>query len=136
MGSRQTRQTHILVVEDDPLVAGMLMDALGEEGHVVERAANGRIALEMIEGRSYDLVVSDLRMPELDGVGLYEELVRRQPGLLTPLIFVTGSKEHPRYRCFLARTDAPVLSKPFNLGELQELTRRLLSYDLREGEMR
>lgn len=104
----------------------MLVDALTEDGHVVERAENGRIALEMIGDRPYDLIVSDLRMPELDGVGLYQELARRQPALLRRMIFVTGSWEHPTYRSFIAGTDVPVLSKPFDLVELQRISRRIL----------
>lgn len=71
----------ILVVEDQPIVAQVIAEMLEADGHEVETAANGRLALAKIEGRPYDLIISDLRIPELDGVGLYREVTRRQPAL-------------------------------------------------------
>src|SRR5713101_2091662 len=61
-------QARVLVVEDEPLVAQMLTDALETYGDDVEMATNGRRALDKIEARAYDLIISDLRMSELDGV--------------------------------------------------------------------
>ena len=67
------RRACILVVDDEPLVAALMADTLGLEGYEVETAKNGREALEKIATRSYDAVLSDLRMPELDGVGLLSQ---------------------------------------------------------------
>jgi two-component system NtrC family sensor kinase len=117
----------VLVVEDEPTVAQMLTDVLEADGHEVETAANGFIALDRIVVRAYDIIISDLRMPELDGAGLYREIERAQPALLSRLIFITGSTEHPEYQRFLAETLAPVLPKPFNVIDLQELIRQVLS---------
>ena len=114
---------HILVVEDEPFIAQLLAD----EGYAVDLACNGRLALENIEKQAYDLILSDLRMPDLDGVGLYRELERRQPHLLRRLIFITGTGEHPDYEYLLAQTHVPVLAKPFSLPALHALTRQVLS---------
>ena len=117
----------ILVVDDEPLMAQPLADALAAEGYEIDMAANGQRALEKINDRAYDLILSDLRMPELDGVGLCQELERRQPDLLQRLIFITGAIEHPDYQRFLAQTPVPVLAKPFSLSALHALTRQVLS---------
>jgi CheY-like chemotaxis protein len=118
---------HILVVEDERSIGQMLADLLADDGYVVDIAANGRLALEKIESHSYDLILSDLRMPELDGVGLYRELERRQPDLLLRLIVITGTSGHPDYERFLAQTQVPVLEKPFSVLALHALMRQVLS---------
>jgi len=121
------RSIRILVIDDEPLIAQPLVDALAAEGYEVEMAVNGRRALEKIKDHTYDLILSDLRMPELDGVGLYRELERRQPELLRRMIFVTGAIDHPDYQRFLAQTPVLVLAKPFSLSALHALTRQVLS---------
>jgi len=121
------RSIHTLVVDDEPLMAQPLADALAAEGYEIDLAVNGQRALEKIKDRAYDLIVSDLRMPELDGVGLCQELERRQPDLLPRMIFITGAIEHPDYQGFLAQSQVPVLAKPFSLSELHALTRQVLS---------
>ena len=88
---------HILVVDDEPLMAQSLADALAAEGYEIDVAVNGQRALEKIKDHTYDLILSDLRMPGLDGVGLYRELERWQPNLRRRMIFVTGAIEHPDY---------------------------------------
>jgi two-component system NtrC family sensor kinase len=120
------RRACILVVDDEPQVAALMADFLELEGYEVETAKNGREALEKIAARSYDAILSDLRMPELDGVGLYRELEQRHQGLLLRLAFVSGTTEPPEYASFLERTGATVLSKPFAVADLHRLVQRLL----------
>jgi CheY-like chemotaxis protein len=121
-----TGRACILVVDDEPQVAALMADFLELEGYEVETAKNGREALEKIAARSYDAILSDLRMPELDGVGLYRELEQRHQGLLLRLAFVSGTTEPPEYASFLERTGATVLSKPFAVADLHRLVQRLL----------
>jgi CheY-like chemotaxis protein len=116
----------ILVVDDGPLVAALIAATLGREGYEVETAKNGREALEKIDARTYDVILSDLQMPELDGVDLYHELERQQPTLLPRLAFVSGTTERPEYASFIDRTGATVLSKPFAVADLHRLVQRLL----------
>jgi DNA-binding NtrC family response regulator len=118
---------HVLVVEDDPHIAQILATVLADEGYDVDLADNGRLALEQIAAQDYDLIFSDLRMPELDGVGLYWELERRQPDLLRRLIVITGTSAHPEYESFLAETHVPFLEKLFSLVALEALARQVLS---------
>jgi len=116
----------ILVVDDQPLVAGLMAEALGLEGYEVDTANNGREGLEKIAARSYDVILSDLRMRELDGVGLYRAIERQQPSLLQRVAFVTGTHKPPEYASFLERTGVSVLNKPFALADLHGLVQRVL----------
>jgi CheY-like chemotaxis protein len=120
------RRACILVVDDEPIVAGAIADILGSEGYEVELAKNGREALERIAARSYDLILCDLQMPELDGAGLYRELERQQPSLLQRLAFVSGSTDVPEYASFCQRTAVTLLGKPFTMEDLLRLVQSLL----------
>jgi signal transduction histidine kinase len=116
----------ILVVDDEPEIAGTLAEMLAADGHQVDMAANGALALDKLRERAYDLVLSDLRMPVLDGPGLYRELERRDPGLLARIIFVTGDVLSLQAREFLERTAALTLNKPFNEEEMRRVIQQAL----------
>ncbi len=121
------RSPQVLVVDDEPFIVELLADALAAEGYEVDTAADGVLALDRISRRSYDLILSDLRMPGMDGLALYRELASRRPDLVRRMIFISGTSAQPEYRGFLEQTGVPVLPKPFRLEELLRLTRRLLS---------
>jgi two-component system NtrC family sensor kinase len=125
MSGAETRRALILVVDDEPVVMRLIADALAIDRHEVDTVANGLEPQDRIAARSYD-IVSDVRMPELDGVALYRELEKRDPDLLRRIAFVTGTTELPEYASFLDETAIPVLHKPFNLGDLQRFIRQLL----------
>jgi CheY-like chemotaxis protein len=118
----------ILIVDDEAPLAGLMADILSADGHTVEIAVNGLAALAHVERSAYDLILSDLRMPELDGPGLYRELERRRPELARRIAFVTGSAQSASagMEQFLARTGAPILYKPFRIQDLQKLVKDLL----------
>jgi signal transduction histidine kinase len=116
----------ILVVDDERELAEVLVEALGREGHRVEIAGNGADALRRLEQRGYDLVVSDTKMPVMDGMELYRELTRRFPVLSKRIIFVTGDVLDAEKRRFLESSGAPFLAKPFDLGEIRRVVRRVL----------
>jgi len=126
MPSTEARRAYILVIDDEPLVAAVVADTLMVIGCEVEAAKNGREALEKIAACSYDLILSDLRMPEFDGMDLYRELERHAPRLLQRLIFSGRKADSAEYMRFLEGTGALVLCKPFDVGTLQRLVRQLL----------
>lgn len=70
---------HILVVDDDEGVRSFLCDALGLAGHQAEPARDGREALDRLRRRAYPLVITDLRMPGLDGLGLVDRVRAEHP---------------------------------------------------------
>ncbi|MBI2494184.1 MAG: response regulator [Candidatus Rokubacteria bacterium] len=115
----------ILVVDDEPEVANILAEMLAAEGHRVTTAANGALALDALHQGAYDIILSDVRMPELDGPGLYRELERQHPHLVRRLVFLTGDTLSPETREFLDRARAPSLSKPFDAEEIRRLIARI-----------
>jgi len=117
----------ILVVDDEHYVADMLADLLRLDDHRVDVAPNGHVALERLRAQPYDLVLIDLKMPELDGPGLYEALARDHPQLLRRLVFLTGDALSSDISAFLERAGAPYLYKPFTLEEVRRVIHRALS---------
>src|SRR5207237_209652 len=78
----------ILVVDDEVDLAATLSEALQEDGYQVGVADNGEAALEMLGQRSYDMILSDTKMPKLDGEHFYAEIERRFPRLRHRIVFV------------------------------------------------
>jgi CheY-like chemotaxis protein len=74
----------------------------------------------------HDLVISDFRMPDIDGQGLYEWIRSNKPVLLTRLLYITGDGLNPMTRAFLRRTGVPYLLKPVGSVSLIKAVRPLL----------
>ena len=117
---------HILLVDDNPIVSQVIIDILSLDGYGVDTAPNGIAALEKIEARRYDLILTDLHMPELDGAGLYRELAKRQTHPPQKIIFLTGTAGTSEAHRLMQDTGLPVLRKPFNLVELLDLVQKVL----------
>jgi len=117
----------ILVVDDEPSIARLLADLLALDGHAVETAANGAVALAKLRARAYDVILSDLKMPELDGAGLYREVTRLDAALGRRFIFVTGSALDPESRRSVEGLGVPILTKPFRVDTLRQMVQHVLS---------
>ena len=112
-----------LLVEDERVVGELLAEFLTLEGYEVDRAMNGREALELVRRRAYALIVSDVRMPDVDGPALYYELRSANPELARRMVFVTGDIMSPETRRFLDETCLRYLEKPFTISEFQAVIR-------------
>jgi two-component system NtrC family sensor kinase len=116
-----------LLVEDERVVGDLLAEFLTLEGYEVDRAMDGREALELVRRRSYAVIVSDVRMPDVDGAALYYELRSERPELTRRMVFVTGDIMGPETRRFLDETCLRYLEKPFTIGDFQTLVRGVLT---------
>jgi CheY-like chemotaxis protein len=121
----------ILVVDDDDGIREILTAALAADGHAVDGARDGDEALALLELRPYDLVLSDLQMPRVDGPSLYETLRLRHrfpvrfATKLPRVIFMTG--DPAAHAEFLRGTTDPIIEKPFALRVVRKMVRVLLS---------
>jgi PAS domain S-box-containing protein len=102
----------ILVVDDEPDVADTIAEILKNAGHDVEIAHGGFAALEALRRRDFDLVVSDLRMPDMDGRALWERADGVRPGSSRRFLFITGDTLSPLAREFLVDGARRHLEKP------------------------
>jgi CheY-like chemotaxis protein len=119
--------TRVLVVDDEPEIAGLIGDMLEAAGYAVTLCLTGAEALQHVQRSSFDAVVCDLRMPELDGPALWHELQAVAPALAQRLLFVTGDTLNPGAQAFLAASGCPQMDKPFRRQELLLKLRQLLA---------
>lgn len=116
----------ILLVDDETEITSAIAYLLHRSGYEVETAANGRIALQKLQERPYDLILSDIKMPELDGPGLYEKIEHDYPHLLHRVIFLTGDTLSPDTKTFLERARVQRLNKPFTAADIRRVVQQAL----------
>jgi PAS domain S-box-containing protein len=116
----------LLLVDDEVEIAQTLADLLEPEGHTIDIAANGAIALEKIRQNTFDAIISDLRMPVMDGPALYEALQRELPSYLNKIIYVTGDTLSTHVQDFLGHNTVPVVEKPYRLKDIRRALSDLL----------
>jgi CheY-like chemotaxis protein len=116
----------ILIVDDEIELAQTLADLLEPEGHEIDIAINGAIALEKLHKKPFELIISDLRMPVLDGPGLYEALKRELPTYANKIIYVTGDTLSSHVQTFLNQYTVPVIDKPYRLADIRRAIEELL----------
>lgn len=109
----------ILVIDDEPGISEMIREALTRFGYTVATASNGRQGVQLLADAAFDLVVTDMCMPDLDGAGIVGH-VRRSSRPLTPVIGISGTP----WLLEGAGCDA-VLPKPFLLQALVDTIKRL-----------
>jgi signal transduction histidine kinase/ActR/RegA family two-component response regulator len=119
-----TRAERILVVEDEPTVAQLIVDVLTEDGYRVDKLLDSRQAIERTQTHNYDLVVCDLKMPHVDGRAFYRALADAESPLRYRFVFVTGDTLSPHTLEFLESSGLPYLAKPFFVEELQQVVQQ------------
>jgi two-component system cell cycle response regulator CpdR len=117
--------TRILVAEDDKAVREFIGRALDHAGHEVSSVNDGLAALEALRANCYDLLVSDIMMPRLDGVSLALKVSKEWPDM--GIMLMTGFA-HERQRAHnLDALSHEVISKPFSLKQITEAVRKALT---------
>ena len=119
-------QRRLLIVDDEPGIVEVLKEALDSRGYHIETASNGAEALQRIESQDFDLIISDLCMPEMSGEKLFAVIGERYPHLQDRIVFVTGDTVSPASRRFLDQTGTGWLSKPFDISSIEQLVKNHL----------
>ena len=116
----------VLVIDDDASVVDGLVRVLSRDGYTVETAANGQRALALLSQHAYDLLLCDLRMPDLDGPSFYGRLLLEHPALCQRVIFFTGDTLNTESRAFLEQSGQPWIPKPCTAATLRSALAQFL----------
>jgi len=116
-----------LVVEDEPSVVDLVVALLAEAGWRVDVAQGGHDALDLVRSKAYDLVVSDMKMPDGDGRELYREILAYDARLAQRFVFITGDTANPDAWAFLEGHEVPVIEKPFGPDAFEHAVHRVVS---------
>jgi PAS domain S-box-containing protein len=119
----------ILVAEDEPVVCQFLARVLEADGAVVTLAHDGLEAWQCLANADFDLIVADLRMPNIDGQRLYEMVAAERPDLVRRIVFATGDLVRQETTRFLEHLPNRILAKPLDI----ETVRRVLHQALATG---
>lgn len=123
----------VLVIEDEPMILRLIQQALEQSGYEVDEAANGRVGLQALHLAEYDLVITDLVMPEMDGLAVLGAIARNWPGL--PVIAMSGGGRLGDGDNLQTARDlgaAAALAKPFTLHESRKMVEEVCARPLRE----
>lgn len=114
----------ILIVDDDEVLVSMLQETLNAMGYSAQGSSDGDQALKKIESEEFDLVITDIRMPKMDGISFLKALKEKKPKM--PVIMITGfSLAYSQQRAIQEGADG-YLVKPFKIEKIEELVKILL----------
>ena len=117
---------NILVVDDEVAIIDILYQVLRMDGHRVDTALNGSVALRKIEKQRYDVIISDLKMPGMDGRQLYDRVRDLDLDLARRIIFSTGDVASVETREFLEKCGNSYLQKPFAIETIRKVVHAVL----------
>jgi two-component system, cell cycle response regulator CpdR len=115
----------ILITEDEDSLRSFVARALRMDGHDTVEAADGAEGLEALAGGKFDLLLSDIRMPVMDGIELTHKAAAAHPGLR--ILLMTGYAEQRERADDLAEKIVDVVSKPFTLPDIRTAVARALA---------
>ena len=117
----------ILVIDDEPSILKALARLLRRDGAMVDTADTGTRALALLQERRYDVLLCDLRMPDLDGPTFYDILTSQYPALRPRLIFLTGDTLSTDSLAFLKQCGQPWLPKPCTIVAVRSAIAQVLN---------
>ena len=115
-----TKTGRILVVDDEPGVRTLIEKALTRTGHSVDTSGDPKEALDKLANASYDVLLTDIRMPGMSGMELYARVLEKSPAMANRIIFITGDTMGTDVKAFLAKNNLAYLAKPFDIEALKE----------------
>ena len=114
------------MLDDEPSVAQLIADVLSDEGYTVSICLDAREALERIARTWFDVIVSDFKMPNMDGAAFFQALKAFAPDQSMRVGFITGDSMGAQVGQFLREADRPYIEKPIIKHELLGLVDRCL----------
>jgi len=119
------RDCRVLIADDEEFVSGLVQETLRLKlGCQIDKALDGARAIERIGKTDYDLIISDVRMPTLDGFGLLDWIKANRPGLVSRFMFITGDAGSAELNHRLETSELTVLRKPFDVETLLQACRQ------------
>ena len=118
---------NILIVDDEEMIRTLVKSLLNREGNI-DVVGNGEEALKHIEKKFYKLIISDIDLPNMDGLSLYNKSVAKFPTLRRRFLFISGNLS-PERKAFLEENHVKHLSKPMKINVLREVASEIILSD-------
>jgi DNA-binding NtrC family response regulator len=115
----------ILIVDDEPPIRSLLVSFLSSTGHKCATAGNGKEALDKLGQNQFDAVITDVVMPEMDGITLTREISQKHPGL--PVMVMTGFSDEYSAQKAISAGAREFIKKPFSIAEFSLRLNKMMS---------
>ncbi|MCI0531207.1 MAG: response regulator [candidate division Zixibacteria bacterium] len=115
----------VLIVDDDDILLNMLMESLESMGFNPVGVGNGQEALEKIKTQNFDLIITDIKMPKMDGVAFLKQVKEIKPDL--PVVMITGFSQTYTSQTAMHHGADGYLVKPFRIEKIEEMVRKLMN---------
>jgi len=125
-GARRLDSPAVLIVEDETALASAMGESFSDAGFLVDHAGDGEEAMARLEGGQYDVIISDLKMPRMDGIQLFGALREQHPEMAGRIMFVTGDVIGTDADRFLTDSGCRWLAKPFRLSDLLRIAKEVM----------
>ncbi len=122
-----------LVVDDEQIIQYLLSQLLTGQGYEVDTVSSSYEALDLVRKRKYDCILSDIKMPEINGMELYKEVRRIDKALSRRMIFITGAIQNDDIQDFIHITGATCIGKPFDIDHIIKIVDSMLA-DCNSGD--
>ena len=120
---------NILIVDDEELITKSLLKLLNKEGYLVAVAKSGKEALEKIKDSDFDLIISDVRMPEMDGIETIRQIrsyLEKANKKLVPEVLITGYADADKYETATELEVADYLYRPFDTADFLNIVKKTI----------
>ena len=118
----------ILIIDGERIILELLVIIFSEEGYAVDTASNAEEGLEMAYSRKYDIVISGIYMPVMNGIEFYRRLIEKMPSMKQRIIFMNGGKNRED-DTFLKETGVRCLLKPFKTLDLLKAANEIAAFE-------
>ena len=119
------QQSKVLIVDDEPNIRHILGAILRKDGYAVQSADNGEAALKLLEEEAFDLIITDLVMPQMGGIDLLHEIQQRRPGTAVVIMTAYGTIKTAVEAMKIGARD--YITKPFEMDEVKIVARNALN---------
>ncbi len=126
--------SNILVVDDEPMIIDLFLDVLADLGHRLDTASNGEEACRKVRSTAYDLVITDIRMPGMNGMELYHSIISERPDMEGRVVFTTGDLNNRAVVDFLSSISPWVLPKPLDSEGVRDTVTKALRANNAHGD--
>jgi CheY-like chemotaxis protein len=126
------KSARILILDDDTAIGELLGEMISMLGYRPTSCACGERALDLLHQHRFDAVISDFRMPGLDGLQFFNRLQALNPALARRIIFLTGDTLNEELQLLLASSGTQCLPKPFRLKAIEDVLRQVLDDQMEE----
>lgn len=128
-----TQETSILIVDDEPEILKILISIFSKYFSTVHTATNGRVAQEIVRDSKPDLVLTDIKMPEVSGLDLVIQM--RAEGINTPVVLISSSEDRNDLLKAIKLGVQDFVTKPFKRVDVEQAVHRVLEMSVRNNDL-